>query len=64
MPTDSTDTLTRVRRARHEISQEHGHDPVHLVAHYIQLQESVSVRKPASGPAPGPRKRPARATKP
>ncbi len=64
MPTDSTDTLTRVRRARHEISQEHGHDPVRLVTHYIQLQESVPVRKPGSGPAPGPRRRPARATKP
>ena len=64
MPTDSTDTLTRVRRAPHEISQEHGHDPVRLVTHYIQLQETVPVRKPGSSPAPRPRKRPARATKP
>jgi|tagenome__1003787_1003787.scaffolds.fasta_scaffold20678433_2 hypothetical protein len=38
MPTDTLDTLTRIRRVRHEISNEFGNDPRRLVAHYIELQ--------------------------
>jgi len=32
-------TLDRIRRVRHEISAEFGHDPYKLVEYYIGLQE-------------------------
>ena len=32
-------TLERIRRVRHEISAECGHDPYKLVEYYMQLQE-------------------------
>jgi hypothetical protein len=31
--------ITRIREARHQISEEHGHNPRKLVAYYIQLQK-------------------------
>lgn len=36
--------LERIRRVRHEISAEHGHDPRRLIEHYMKLQESHSDR--------------------
>jgi hypothetical protein len=32
-------TLTRIRKARHRISAQCGHDPHKLVKYYIELQE-------------------------
>lgn len=32
-------TLSRIRQARHEISQQVDHDPKRLVDYYIKLQE-------------------------
>jgi hypothetical protein len=46
MPTDTLDTLTRIRRIRHEISHEFGNDPRRLVAHYIELQQEDAARTP------------------
>jgi hypothetical protein len=37
METESA--LARVRKARHEISEELGHDPRKLIEHYINLQQ-------------------------
>ena len=31
--------IARIREARHQISEEHAHDPAKLVAHYIKLQK-------------------------
>mgnify|MGYP001770184884 CR=1 FL=1 len=64
MPTEQPDSLTRVRRTRHEISLEHGHDPVRLVAHYIALQQTTGEPKAEARPAPPRRKRLARTPKP
>lgn len=37
---DDGDTdLARIREARHSISEEFGHDPHRLVAHYIERQK-------------------------
>ena len=36
--------LDRIRQARHQISEEHGHDPDKLVAYYIELQKQYSQR--------------------
>jgi hypothetical protein len=33
--------VTEVRKARHEISAEHGHDTRRLVEHYIKMQEAA-----------------------
>jgi hypothetical protein len=33
--------VTEVRRARHEISAEHGHDTGRLGAHYMKMQEAM-----------------------
>jgi hypothetical protein len=46
MRTEEPDTLTRLRRVRHEISREYGHDPQRLVAHYMELQDAAPVCKP------------------
>ena len=32
-------TITRIRETRHKISEEFGHDPRKVIAHYIQLQK-------------------------
>ena len=37
--TQNDPTLDRIRRVRHEISAEFGHDPYKLVEYYIGLQE-------------------------
>ena len=37
-------TIDRVRRARHEISEEFGHDPRRLVGHYMELQRKHADR--------------------
>jgi hypothetical protein len=39
MKTQNDPTLDRIRRVRHEISAECGHDPYKLVEYYIGLQE-------------------------
>ena len=36
--------LERIRRVRHEISKEHGHDPRRLVEYYMRLQEAHKER--------------------
>ncbi len=36
--------IARVRKARHKISEEHGHDPKRLVEHYMELQEQYQGR--------------------
>lgn len=42
MKTDTDDPIVaEVRRARHEISAEHGHDTRRLVNHYIKMQEAA-----------------------
>ncbi|KAM3095043.1 hypothetical protein ACKFKF_25765 [Phormidesmis sp. 146-12] len=33
------EAITQIRRVRHTISQEHGHDPQKLVNYYIELQK-------------------------
>jgi hypothetical protein len=33
--------ITRIREARHQVSEEQGHNPRKLVAYYIQLQSSI-----------------------
>ena len=57
MPTEQIDSLSRVRRARHEISREHGNDPHRLVAHYIELQEAASEREPVAETTRQPKQR-------
>lgn len=39
MNQESESTLERIRRVRHEISAEFGHDPYKLVEHYMRLQD-------------------------
>ena len=40
MPVDEGDeVIARIREARHQISEEFGHDPYRLVAHYMELQK-------------------------
>jgi hypothetical protein len=36
--------IERIREARHQISEEHTHDPEKLVAYYIELQKRYSER--------------------
>ncbi len=36
--------LERIRRVRHEISEEFGHDPRRLVEYYIELQKTHAHR--------------------
>ena len=36
--------LERIRRIRHEISEEFGHDPHRLVEYYIELQSAHAQR--------------------
>lgn len=57
MRPERPDSLTRIRRVRHELSLEHGHDPQRIVAHYLALQNAASTRKPAARPARLPKAR-------
>jgi cell fate (sporulation/competence/biofilm development) regulator YlbF (YheA/YmcA/DUF963 family) len=36
--------IKRIREARHQISEQHGHDPQKLVSYYIKLQEQYKER--------------------
>jgi hypothetical protein len=36
---EGDEEIARIREARHQISEEFGHDPYRLVAHYIELQK-------------------------
>ena len=49
MPTETTDTLTRIRDARREISREFDNDPRRLVEHYMELQAERLAKGPATG---------------
>lgn len=51
---ETESTLERIRRVRHEISAECGHDPQKLVEYYIKLQERHRERL-VSTPGPTPR---------
>jgi hypothetical protein len=37
-------TIDRIREVRHRISEEFGHDPKRLVAHYIELEKDYPGR--------------------
>ena len=37
-------TIDRIREVRHQISEEFGHDPKRLVAHYIELERDYAGR--------------------
>jgi hypothetical protein len=36
---EGDEVIARIREARHRISEEFGHDPYRLVAHYMELQK-------------------------
>jgi hypothetical protein len=36
---EGEEEIARIRQARHEISEQFGHDPYRLVAHYIERQK-------------------------
>ena len=36
--------IERIREVRHQISEEHGHDPQKLVNYYIELQKQYQSR--------------------
>jgi hypothetical protein len=36
--------IDRIREARHQVSEEHAHDPEKVVAYYIELQKRYSQR--------------------
>lgn len=36
--------IERIRQARHQISEEHTHDPQKVVAYYVELQKQYSQR--------------------
>jgi hypothetical protein len=38
MKTKDDPTITRIREARHQISEEYGHDPKRIVEYYGRLQ--------------------------
>jgi len=42
-------TLTRIRKARHEISRMFGHDPDKLVGHYLNRQRRRSKKAVKAG---------------
>ena len=42
--------IERIREARHQISEEHAHDPEDVVAYYIELQKRYSQRLLESSP--------------
>lgn len=57
MRAERPDSLTRIRRVRHELSLEHGHDPQRIVAHYLALQNAAADRKPGARSARPPKVR-------
>lgn len=36
---EGDEIIARIREARHQISEQFGHDPYRLVAHYMELQK-------------------------
>jgi len=36
---EDDEEIARIREARHKISEQFGHDPYRLVAHYMELQK-------------------------
>ncbi|HEX4964143.1 MAG TPA: hypothetical protein VF173_25175 [Thermoanaerobaculia bacterium] len=36
---EGEEEIARIREVRHRISEEFGHDPYRMVAHYIELQK-------------------------
>lgn len=44
MKTTEEGPIERIRRARHEISEEHGHDPRRLVEYYMNLEKGHASR--------------------
>ena len=38
-PNPSDPVIDEIREVRHRISERYNHDPVQLVAHYLELQE-------------------------
>jgi len=36
---EDDEEISRIREARHQISEQFGHDPYRLVAHYMELQK-------------------------
>lgn len=40
---DDDPVIARIRKARHRISEEFGHDPKRLVGHYVKLQERIAI---------------------
>lgn len=44
--------IARIREVRHRISEECGHDPYKLVAHYIELQKQHEERLLPPPPRP------------
>ncbi|GAP99075.1 hypothetical protein [Leptolyngbya sp. NIES-2104] len=38
--TKKDEAITQIRKVRHMISEEHGHEPQKLVDYYIELQKS------------------------
>ena len=56
---EGEEEIARIREVRHQISEEFGHDPYRLVAHYMELQKEHPeklVRAPHSESTP--RRRP------
>jgi hypothetical protein len=43
-PTESDPVIDEIRQVRHQISEQHGHDPARLVAHFIELQKQYRDR--------------------
>jgi hypothetical protein len=43
-PSQNDPTIDEVRDVRHRISERFGHDPVRLVAHYLELQQKYRDR--------------------
>lgn len=37
---EGEEEIARIREVRHQISEEFGHDPYRLVAHYMELQKA------------------------
>jgi hypothetical protein len=44
MKTKDDPTITRIREARHRISEECGHDPQRIVEYYVKLQKKYQAR--------------------
>ena len=48
MKIEDDPTIERIRRARHEISEQNGHDSHRLVEYYIELHKKYAARLLAS----------------